>query len=242
LTFLIGLIGWFLVWGAFTWLVYISLEPYVRRLWAHALISWTRLLSGRWRDPLVGRDVLAGLLAGIIRMGMTIVRLRLARRPPPDVFFSPALDGLRSVRHFVNFALAFQVVNALQYALGALFLLFLIRMVVRKTWIAAGIVALLNIPLFGIQRGGGPLLDWELIWMVGGALFGMTILLRLGLLAYLVMLFFMGLLTSGPALTLDLGAWNVGTSFVSLLVVAALASYGFTVALAGRPAFGGKAL
>jgi hypothetical protein len=29
---------------------------------------------------------------------------------------------------------------------------------------------------------------------------------------------------------------------VSLLVVAALASYGFTVALAGRPAFGGKAL
>jgi hypothetical protein len=115
-------------------------------------------------------------------------------------------------------------------------------MVVRKTWIAAGIVALLNIPLFGIQRGGGPLLDWELIWMVGGALFGMTILLRLGLLAYLVMLFFMGLLTSGPALTLDLGAWNVGTSFVSLLVVAALASYGFTVALAGRPAFGGKAL
>src|SRR4030095_14566349 len=148
--------------------------------------------------------------AGISVTGAVIVRVRLAHRPPPDAFFSPALDGLRSVRHFVNIALAFQVVGALQYALGALFLLFLIRMVVRKTWIAAGIVALLGIPL-GF-RGGGPLLGWELIWIVGGALFGMTILLRLGLLAYLVMLFFMGLLTSGLALTLDLGAWNVGTS------------------------------
>jgi hypothetical protein len=35
----------------------------------------------------------------------------------------------------------------------------------------------------------------------------------------------------GPALTLDLDAWNVGTSLVTLLLVAALASYGFTVAL-----------
>jgi hypothetical protein len=237
---LFGLIGWSLVWGAFTWLMYISLEPYVRRQWPHALISWTRLLSGRWRDPLVGRDVLAGLLAGIIRTGAVIVRVRLAHRPPPDVLFAQALDGLRSVRHFVSFALAFQFVNALQYALVVLFLVFLIRTVVRKTWIAAGIVALLSIPL-GF-RGGGPLLDWEPIWIVGAALFGMAILLRLGLLAYFVMWFVTGLLTSGPALTLDLGAWSVGTSFVTLLVVAALSGYGFTVALAGRPAFGGKAL
>jgi hypothetical protein len=240
LTFLLGLIGWFLVWGAFTWLMYISLEPYVRRQWPHALFSWTRLTSGRWRDPLVGRDVLAGLLAGIIRTGMLIARVRMAHRPPPDAFFSPALESLRSVRHFVNIALAFEVVGALEYALGALFLLFLIRMVVRKTWIAAGIVALLAIPL-GF-RGGGPLSGWELIWIVGAALFGLAILLRFGLLAYFMMWFFTGLLTSVPALTLDLGAWNVGTSVVTLLVVAALSGYGFTVALAGRPAFGGRAL
>jgi len=240
LAFLFGLIGWFLVWGAFAWLMYISLEPYVRRLWPHALISWTRLLSGRWRDPLVGRDVLAGLLAGIIRTGAVIVRVRLAHRSPPDVFFSPALESLRSVRHFVNFALAFQLVNALDYALGALFLLFLIRLIVRKTWIAAGIVALLGIPL-GF-RGGGPLLYWEPIWIVGSALFGIAILLRLGLLPYFVMWFVTGLLTSGPALTMDLGAWSVGTSLLTLLVVGALSGYGFTVALAGRPAFGGKAL
>lgn len=76
--------------------------------------------------------------------------------------------------------------------------------------------------------------------MTGGGLFAMTILLRLGLLACVVMLFFTALLARGPV-TLDLDAWNIGTSLVALLLVAALALYGFTVALAGRPAFGGKA-
>jgi len=34
------------------WLFYIALEPYVRRLWPKTLVSWHRLLAGRFR----GRD------------------------------------------------------------------------------------------------------------------------------------------------------------------------------------------
>src|SRR6058998_379810 len=30
------------------------------------IVSWVRLLDGRFRDPLVGRDVLLGLLAGTV--------------------------------------------------------------------------------------------------------------------------------------------------------------------------------
>ena len=57
--------GLALLWGGFTWLIYIGLEPYVRRVWPRTLISWTRLLSGQVRDPLVGRDVLIGMLVGV---------------------------------------------------------------------------------------------------------------------------------------------------------------------------------
>ena len=32
------------------WLLYIALEPFVRRLWPESLISWTRVLDGRWRE------------------------------------------------------------------------------------------------------------------------------------------------------------------------------------------------
>ena len=42
------------------WIFYMALEPYVRRIWPEMVISWSRLLAGRWFDPLVGRDVLAG--------------------------------------------------------------------------------------------------------------------------------------------------------------------------------------
>src|SRR5207249_1641223 len=46
------------------WLIYLGVEPFLRRRWPHRLIGWTRLLEGRFADPLVGREVLLGFLAG----------------------------------------------------------------------------------------------------------------------------------------------------------------------------------
>src|SRR5262249_28483197 len=48
------------------WLVYIALEPSVRRLWPDVLISWSRLLTGRLKDPLIGRDLLVGGASGVL--------------------------------------------------------------------------------------------------------------------------------------------------------------------------------
>jgi hypothetical protein len=39
-------------------------------------------------------------------------------------------------------------------------------------------------------------------------------------------------------LTLDTHAWYFGQSLIVLLLIGALATYGFLVALGGRPAFG----
>jgi len=50
--------------AAIIWVLYIVLEPEVRRVRPDALVSWARLLTGRWRDPLVGRDLLIGMAAG----------------------------------------------------------------------------------------------------------------------------------------------------------------------------------
>jgi len=46
----------------FAWTLYMALEPYIRRIAPWAVIGWTRLISGRVVDPLVGRDVLIGVL------------------------------------------------------------------------------------------------------------------------------------------------------------------------------------
>jgi len=47
-----------LFFAALVWLLYTGLEPYVRRRWPSSIISWSRVLTGQFRDPLVGRDVL----------------------------------------------------------------------------------------------------------------------------------------------------------------------------------------
>ena|SRR5215831_7144387 len=47
------------------WVFYMALEPYVRRGWPQSLISWTRVLSGSFRDPMVAGHALFGLALGI---------------------------------------------------------------------------------------------------------------------------------------------------------------------------------
>ena len=67
-----GLLATFLIsvctsvfYGVFVWTIYIALEPFVRRQWPQTIVSWTTLLSGRIRDPIVGRDVLFGVAVGV---------------------------------------------------------------------------------------------------------------------------------------------------------------------------------
>ena len=86
-----------LLWGGAVWVLYLALEPYVRRYWPQAIISWTRVLAGRWRDPLVGRDVLYGAVLGILFCDLYGLRYHLeARLGAPPV--SCNTDYLGSVR------------------------------------------------------------------------------------------------------------------------------------------------
>jgi len=67
---LVYLLGLPLFAGAQTWLFYVGIEPILRRRWPHLLIAWTRLLDGRWRDPLVGRSLLAGAGGALLAAGI----------------------------------------------------------------------------------------------------------------------------------------------------------------------------
>ena len=52
--------------GGVAGLIYLAVEPLVRRDWPELLVSSTRLLRGRWSDPRIGRDLMFGTLVGII--------------------------------------------------------------------------------------------------------------------------------------------------------------------------------
>ena len=81
------------------WLSYMGFEPYLRRRWPHLLITSTRLLDGRWRDPLVGRSLLvgaAGAIATCVGVFVSIGIVRLAGwGTVVPTFPLGTLDGVR---------------------------------------------------------------------------------------------------------------------------------------------------
>ena len=85
---------------------------------------------------------------------------------------------------------------------------------------------------------GGGLIAWA-FGLVGAAAL-ILVFLRFGLLALIFCNFFAHLLEL--PLTTDSSAWYAGTSLFLLLALAALAIYGFRIALAGRPMFSGAGL
>jgi len=234
LEWLLSAAAWSSLWGCFAWLIYISLEPHLRRVWPRTLISWTRLLSGQVRDPLVGRDVLIGMFAGVAVMTIFVVRFRLSgRAAPPDTLIR-ALESLSSTPHFANITFPYQVISALVIALGYAFLLLLIRLIVRKTWLAVVLAIIVGIPF---APGGLAPFGWEFLLVLAPPLVIAMTFLRVGLLAQFALLL-MDLLIRVP-LTIDPQAWYFGNSLVVLLGFAGLATYSFLISLGGRPAFGG---
>jgi serine/threonine-protein kinase len=221
--------------AAVCWLLYVALEPLIRRRWPDSLIAWTRLLSGRFSDPLVGRVLLAGALLGVFE-AIIVEVLHLARRafeatPPIPAFpWDQTLLGLRAVAtHLVNPSVS------MFFALAPALLFFLLRAVLRKEWLAATAFVLTS-ALPSILAGSLIAAAFALVLAAAEIL----VFLRFGLLSWVFANYF-GHFLAFP-LTTDFSAWYAGTSLFVLLVLAAIAVYGFRIALAGRPMFSGMRL
>jgi len=225
-------------WAALVWLLYIALEPYARRRWPFMLVSWKRLLAGSVRDPLVGRDVLLGAGSGVALMLLFLasaIAPTFLGRPP--MTSGPILDGsiLSSSRQAV-FRVFVNVFSAVLYGMVFLFLLTLLRMLLRRPWIAAAAWCLfLSAPL----PGEDPVMGW-----VGGlcrALVCLAVLMRGGLLALVTALYVMFALAEVP-ITLNLSAWYTFQSLPVVVAIVTLAVYGFHTSLGGKPMLGGGLL
>jgi len=226
--------------GVFAAVLYMALEPWVRRLWPRALITWSRVLAGQWRDPVVGRDVLIGVLSAV---AIACVRhaLYLSFSPSGAPAASSVLeldmlqftlDQLMGTR-FIGSAGSFALVVGLLSALEMFFLMFLCRVCLRKPWLATLVFVGLVAPLAAASSFSQG--DWiESIVMVLIVVFNVLIMVRFGLLANVVS-GAVGLFIEHGLLTNDFGAWYGESSLVVVVVVSALAVWAFRTSLGGRP-------
>ncbi len=210
------------------WLLYMALEPYVRRHWPHAVISWSRATIGRVRDPMVGRDVLWGVLLGTLWNVVISVGFLLLKREgaPPQL---PSTHLLLGGRQAVGIWLL-NIENCITATLEFFFLLFLLRVVLRNKWAAAAVfVAILAGQ--NTLRGDHPqIMVW--IWLVvfSIAAFAVT---RFGLITLALAIFTANVVLNVP-FTLDFSKWYAPASFAVLLSFVAIAAWGFHTSLAGQ--------
>jgi serine/threonine-protein kinase len=235
-------LGFGLLFAAVTWTFYLALEPFLRRLWPEMIVSWVRLLDGRFRDPLVARDVLVGLLAAaayaLLSRSLVITPVWMGLAPHRPDGIGPPIDiemsNLIGLRSSIG-NLAAVPAASLIIALGMMTLLLLCRLILRKRWLAmTAFVIVVCIPADIFSSS--PILD-ILVGFVTAVVY-LALLFRFGLLTLVVTFMGKSLLTAFP-LTFDTTAWYAGNTLIALAFIAALAVYGFRTSLAGRPALGG---
>ena len=225
--------GFTLFWAAILWLLYIALEPFVRRRWPDTLISWTRILSGRFRDPRVGRDILVGGLAATGCMAMASgVNLESWLGYPPSIPIAGGLEALQDLRFPLGFLLDAPV-HAIVAGMLLVFIFLLLRILLRRQLLAAAaFVLIFSLP--GTVGSDYPLLSLPVNLIFGGVM--VLVLLRFGLLAGIAALTLLSY--SDLVTTTHFSSWSSTPTLVALVGFLGWILYGFFVSLGGRPIFG----
>ncbi len=231
---LIQLLGMSLFAGVFALTLYLAVEPYVRRAWPERIVSMTRLLSGRLTDPLIGRDILIGLLIGVIANLLFLV-VALAARSFGLSFgaywSADFYDATLSMRHTLSGVLS-AAGDAFGASLWVLFLLVVSLGVFRRRGLAsASVVVILFLFICGFARGG----DIVTVVLTGAVwtAFNSVAILRYGPLT-LMAAAFAHRTTSYFAATFDFGVWNIGNIWFAHAILIGLAVFGFVTATRGQ--------
>jgi serine/threonine-protein kinase len=216
--------------GAY-WVLYMALEPYVRRRWPQSLISWSRLLGGGVRDPLVGGHLLIGFSLGVwfsIFFFVEYVFLEHYGSIPQMLQLNALVDARR-----MTGVLAYFLHQSIGIALTLFFLFFILRASLRNQWLAFAVFTVLFAGITMLQSGH-PVIAGTFTAMQGAL--AIYTLIRFGVLPMIVGIFVSSLLPEFPV-TADFSTWYAGSNIFALATVVVLGAWSFHTALAGRRLF-----
>ncbi len=215
--------------GALAWLTYLAFEPYLRRRYPELLVSWNRLVAGRPGDPLVGRDLLGGLVLGcgavlILNVVNAAPAFLSSRGQTPIYFDAMTLAGVRGVAG----AAAGQLAATIMDTVMDLAIVLLGTLVLRRKALGIGLFWVV-LTLFNAGREN-VVLEVPAAALTAGLF--VIALVRFGVVGLAATHLTRNMLVSVP-LTLDLSAWYAPYGLFFALVVVALAVWGFRAARGG---------
>ena len=204
------------------WQLYLALEPALRARWPKAIITWNRILSGNLLDAQVGSHLLMGVGVGLFIVASYQIRdfFGLSR----DGILSFQTGGLFTTREWIAATLG-TANGALQSGLVIFFVVFGLRVLLRRD-LAAILVAsiLLTFTNGNLLSSKNPVRDIGIYYLIGLVI--MVCLVRFGTLTTVVAVFVANCLLR-HSFSSDLTLWFMPYSIATLLMVAALAIFGF---------------
>jgi predicted Ser/Thr protein kinase len=231
--------GTVMVQAGLLWVIYLALEPYVRRFWPDGILGWTRLVSGHVRDPRVGRDLLTGsviiMIMGLCGAAFDLLPGALGYPPPqPSAQTMDALTGAAATLSLIFDGLLNGLFVAVFIVLGYVML----RLVLRRTILATAATAILLgvVQAPQVLQSSGPwwiTATFQLVIVAGVTL----MVVRYGLLVTVVAIGIINVIGNMP-LTLSLSHWTATTSNLVIATVIGIAAFGFYASRAGQPLFG----
>jgi hypothetical protein len=229
-------LAFFLFDAVYVWVCYMAIEPSMRRRWPEQMITWNRFLSGRFRDPLVGRDILIGAIAGTAAAAAMFV-LKAA----PGWMFLPGswsahVELIAISGSFRQWGIIFYLIGVTAfYGVGWIvaatipYILFRSRKLAIAICFVTGAVTLcLGAP--------GSLIDQVLFACVGSLILTACVF-RFGIFSAAAAFFILNLLTRMP-LRFEPQSWAGRAAIMTMIIAIAVALYGFTISLGGRALFG----
>jgi serine/threonine-protein kinase len=220
--------------AALLWVVYLALEPAVRARWPHSLVTWNRVMAGRWLDPLVASHVLIGGVVGcMIWQAFALSGIWFGAR---NIMDSPgSLFYVEGARHWIS-GNAGCLGGALRIGLTFFFALFVLRTLLRRDWLAAAVAS-----LFGLFMEGSVVNspDWPIKAVVYSIVYFtiFIVLLRFGLVATISAVFFINSFNGMP-LGMDWTTWYAPYALATLALLLAITAVAFWRSLGSRGLLG----
>jgi len=216
--------------AAIGWMFYMAVEPYVRRHWPQVLIGWTRVLAGNFRDPMVAGHILVGIAAGVVWALLLAAGSAVGGDLANTVLVSMEIRGVIA-NWFGDVSIPPLI------ALGLFFLFLLLRVVLRRTWLAA----LAMIALLAFVGGQGPVTAVAVLFAVLSACLTLAVSMRFGMLALTVTIIVNSSFVRYP-MTSNFSAWYAPLGLLEVALLLAVSVWSFRNALGGRKVWKGEFL
>ncbi len=184
---------WFIS-SAMLWLLYIALEPAVRARWPHSMVTWSRVLAGRWQDAQVAAHALYGSLVGVVITALFLAA-QWFQMKQGVAGSSAAASVAVSARNFIADVLN-HTSGAAEFGLLVVFAIFCFRAVLRKDWIASVAAAVVfTLSEHDVWQDASV---YNFIFFLVIFTMLVFVLLRLGLVSTMVAIFVVNMLLRAP--------------------------------------------